>query len=112
MNQLELFSYNCRFQLIHNCVLYFEGIFKYSQVFPGQNGKKPEREMKRKSAILRKDLKNSVKVRVVEQYALKLPGKSSHKYHATEGEVSGLLGENVTNLPPSPDILPLSLIPT
>jgi len=52
------------------------------------DGRKPDRQMRSMSSSLKAELQGGKVQTIVEQYALKLPDRNSHQYHATEGEVS------------------------
>lgn len=47
--------------------------------------------MRSMSSLLKADLQNGKVQTIVEQFALKLPGRNSHQYHAIEGEVRLLI---------------------
>ena len=49
--------------------------------------KKPERQMRSMSSLLKTDISNKKNIKIVEEFILKLPAKNSHQYHLTTGEV-------------------------
>jgi hypothetical protein len=57
----------------------------------GPNGEKSDKQMRSMSSLLKADLQNGKVQTIVEQFALKLPGRNSHQYHAIEGEVRLLI---------------------
>ena len=57
------------------------------QVVVGPNGQKPQRKMREAATLLKENMLAGKKLKIVDQFAIKLPDVNSHKFHATEGEV-------------------------